>query len=151
MPASVSYILHLSGPDSTQLAYWQLRAFASTIVRYSFSRRFVSLLLAVPVLTASVDLTVQWLTCRMSGHTVVSLMVAAVPAPRGCTGPGTAAQLNSDDHYCDFSSHSHKLSAPAYELAAKVLVPVPILTAWVPALAWHTAIAVTMLGTSSPR
>ena len=121
------------------------------MVRYSFFRRFVSLLLAVLVLTASVGLTVQRLTCRMNGHTVVSLMVAAVPAPRGCTGPGTAAQLKSDDHCCDFSSHSHKLSAPAHELAAKVLVPVPIFAAWVPALTWHTTTAATVLGTSSPR
>ena len=121
------------------------------MARYSLTRRLVSLLLAVLVLTASVGLTVQRLTCRMSGRTVVSLMVAAVPAPRGCTGPGTAAQLKSDDHCCDFSSHSHKLSAPAHELAAKVLVPVPVLVAWVPALAWHTAAMATVIETSSPR
>ena len=121
------------------------------MARYSLLRRVVSLLLSVLVLTSSVGLTVQRLTCRMSGRSVVSVAVAVQPAPRGCTGPIFAAQVKANDQCCDFSSHLHKLSAPAHELAAKVLVPVPMLAAWVPALAWREVAAMPLFETGSPR
>jgi len=106
-------------------------------VPYSRFRRFVSLVLAVLVLTTSVGLTVQRLTCRMSGRSLVSVSVAGhAKGPMGCSGQAAPATPSAKDNCCDFSSHLHKLSTPAHELAAKVLVPTPIWCVWVPATQW---------------
>lgn len=122
------------------------------MARYSLFRRLVSLLLAVLVLTASVGLTVQRLTCRMSGRSSVSLAVAGQPAPRGCIAPPATTRLRANGHCCDFSSHLHKLSIPGQELAAEVLVPLPWLTVGVSATGWRGVAAAQLLPeTVSPR
>jgi hypothetical protein len=56
------------------------------------------------------------------------------------------------DGCCDFSKQEHKLSSPAYELAAKILVPVPAMSVIVPPLSWpvSTADAVSLAATG-PR
>ncbi|MFD2720129.1 hypothetical protein ACFST9_15505 [Hymenobacter monticola] len=94
--------------------------------RPSLLRRLVSLLLAVLVLTASVGLTVQRLTCRMSGRSTVALSVAGRAAElQGCTAGMAPDAPIAKDNCCDFSKQLHKLTTPAHELAAKVLVPLP--------------------------
>lgn len=119
--------------------------------RYSLFRRLVSLLLAVLVLTTSVGLTVQRLTCRMSGRSTVALSVAGRVDLQGCTADMTPAKPTAKDNCCDFSKQLHKLSTPAHELAAKVLVPLPG-PALLPTLpAWpQPALVVLPIG-SAPR
>ena len=119
--------------------------FAFVMARYSLFRRLVSLPLAVLVLTASVGLTVQRLTCRMSGRSSVSLAVTGQSVPRGCIAPPATARLRANGHCCDFSSHLHKLSCPGQELAAKVLVPLPWLAVGVPATSWRGVAAAQLL------
>jgi len=99
---------------------------------HSFLRRFVSLLLAALVLTASVGLTVQRQTCRMSGRSLVAVSVASAPARwAGCGGRPVAAGPLVKKGCCDFQSHLHKLSAPAHDAAAgNVLLPAPLPAAW---------------------
>ncbi|MGY3090332.1 hypothetical protein ACVWYF_003387 [Hymenobacter sp. UYAg731] len=104
---------------------------------HSLSHRLVSVLLAVLVLITSVGLTVQRLTCRMSGQSTVAVSVAGRAELRGCLGE--LAPTKARDGCCDFSKHEHKLSSPAHELAAKVLVPVPALLLAAPALGWPVA------------
>jgi hypothetical protein len=119
---------------------------------HSLFRRFVSLLLAVLVLTASVGLTVQRHTCRMSGRSNVDVLVPGQLALRGCNGrrlPTKAAVAK--DNCCDVSSHLHKLSAPAHGLAAKVLVPAPLLAVWLPGMIWPMATALAVPEPSGPR
>ncbi|MDO7845819.1 hypothetical protein Q5H92_05580 [Hymenobacter sp. M29] len=94
---------------------------------HSVFRRFVSLLLAVLVLTTSVGFTVQRLTCRMSGRITVALSVAGRADLRGCTDEMTPATPVAKDNCCDFSKQLHKLSTPSHELAVKVLVLGPML------------------------
>ena len=118
---------------------------------HSRFRRLVSLLLAVLVLTASVGLTVQRLTCRMSGRTTVALSVTGRAALHGCTGEMAPTTPAAKDNCCDFSSHLHKLSLPAHADVVKVLVPTPEFVAWQPALAWPMAPAVVMPAASGPR
>ena len=103
---------------------------------HSLSRRLVSVLLAVLVLITSVGLTVQRLTCRMSGLSTVAVSVAGRAELRGCMGELAPATPKAQDGCCDFSKHEHKLSSPAHELAAKILVPVPAISAIVPPLGW---------------
>jgi hypothetical protein len=118
---------------------------------HSLFRRFVSLLLAVLVLTATVGLTVQRHTCRISGRTKVSVAVPGQAAAAGCNMLAPLRPVVKDN-CCDFSSHVHKLSAPAHELAGKVLVPVPALTAWVPeALCWPVRAAGELPEAAAPR
>lgn len=113
--------------------------FAVVMPHPSLFRRFVSLLLAVLVLTASVGLTVQRYTCRMSGRSTVAVSVAGDRAAEdGCGKDATATSVVKDS-CCDFSSHLHKVSTPAPELAAKVLVPTPQLLAWLAPPAWAGA------------
>ncbi len=107
--------------------------------RFSWFRRLLSLVLAVLVLTASVGLTVQRHTCRLSGHSQVALSVSGPRALRGCDEDEqlAPAPLLQPDRCCDFSSHLHKLTTPAHKLAAKVLVPAPpLLVLWLPAPTW---------------
>lgn len=100
----------------------------------SLTHRIVSLWLAVLVLTASVGLTVERHTCRFSGRSRANLALLG-PAPRGCYGAITPPRLK--DGCCDFSSHLHKLTAPAHAHAfEKVPVPGPLLAAWLPGAAW---------------
>ena len=108
---------------------------------HSRFRRLVSVLLAVLVLITSVGLTVQRLTCRMSGQRTVAVSVAGHTELRGCMGELAPATPKAADGCCDFSKQEHKLSSPAHELAAKVLVPVPTMLAVVPPLAWPTPAA----------
>ena len=106
-------------------------------------RRLVSLLLAVVVLTASVGLTVQRLTCRMSGRSTVAVTVTGRVALRGCMGETATepATPTATDHCCDFSSHLHKLSAPAHELAAKIPMPAaPLLATLHPVRQWPAGV-----------
>ena len=114
-------------------------------------RRFVSLWLAVLVLTASVGLTVQRLTCRMSGRSTVQLAVPGQAALHGCGGQLAPTQPEAKDNCCDFSSHVHKLTAPAHELAAKVLLPGPLLAVWLPAPGWRVARPAAGLAMQAPR
>lgn len=106
---------------------------------HSRFRRLVSVLLAVLVLITSVGLTVQRLTCRMSGRSTVAVSVAGRAELRGCLGELAPATPKAQDGCCDFSKHEHKLNSPAHELATKILVPVPALSAIVPALGWPVA------------
>lgn len=112
------------------------RIFVVAMRPHSQFRRFVSLLLAVLVLTTSVGLTVQRLTCRMSGRSTVALSVAGRADLRGCTGELAPATPAAKDNCCDFSKQVHKLTLPTHELASKILVPPPLLAVDVPALTW---------------
>ncbi|WP_426061437.1 hypothetical protein [Hymenobacter sp. B1770] len=104
---------------------------------HSLFRRFVSLLLATLVLTASVGLTVQRQTCRMSGSNQVAVSVAGRATLSGCKGTGTPALVVAEeDSCCDFSTHLHKVPTPAHALAGKVLLPGPLLAVWEPAMGW---------------
>ncbi|MGI4885106.1 MAG: hypothetical protein ACRYFR_09125 [Janthinobacterium lividum] len=101
------------------------------------AHRIVSLWLAALVLTASVGLTVERHTCRFSGRSRAGLALLG-PAPRGCYG--ATAPLRIKDNCCDFSSHLHKLTAPAHAHAfEQVPVPGPLLAAGLPALAWPSS------------
>lgn len=126
----------LLGPDFAQRPGRLNRTFAFAMPRHSWFCRLVSMLLAVLVLmlTASVGLTVQRHTCRMSGRSKVNVLVADVAAAGNC-GSQSAPPLVKDN-CCDVSSHLHKLTAPAQELAAKVLVPAPLLAVWLPEATW---------------
>ncbi|GAB3727993.1 hypothetical protein GCM10027594_10090 [Hymenobacter agri] len=110
---------------------------------HSRFRRLVSLLLAVLVLITSVGLTVQRLTCRMSGTSTVAVSVGGHTKLRGCLGELAPTTPQAKDGCCDFSKQEHKLSSPAHELAAKILVPVPTLVATLPANGWPASGAVT--------
>ena len=128
--------------------------FAAAMRPHSLSRRFVSLLLAVLVLITSVGLTVQRLTCRMSGQSIVAVSVVGGTELHGCMGMGELAPATSkaQDGCCDFSKHQHKLSSPVHELAAKTLVPTPSMPAIVPPLSWPApTAAVGLLATGGPR
>ena len=103
---------------------------------HSRFRRLVSLLLAVLVLITSVGLTVQRLTCRMSGTSTVAVSVGGHTKLRGCLGELAPTTSQVKDGCCDFSKQEHKLSSPAHELAAKTLVPAPALVATLPAIGW---------------
>ncbi|MBH8559832.1 hypothetical protein [Hymenobacter negativus] len=119
---------------------------------HSLFRRFVSVLLAVLVLITSVGLTVQRLTCRMSGRSTVAISVAGRAELRGCMGELAPATPKAADGCCDFSKHEHKLSSPAHELAAKILVPTPALLATVHALSWPVSKATAFsLAAAAPR
>ena len=115
-------------------------------------RRLVSVLLAVLVLITSVGLTVQRLTCRTSGQSTVVVSVAGRAELRGCMDELAPATPKVQDGCCDFSKQEHKLSSPAHELAAKILVPVPVLLMAVPSSGWPIAPATefSMIGTG-PR
>lgn len=130
-------------------AFWL--TFVVVMKRHSLFRRFVSLLLAVLVLTTSVGLTVQRLTCRMSGRSTVALSVAGRADLQGCTADMTPAAPVAKDNCCDFSKQLHKLSTPAHELAAKVLVPVPMLVFLPPSVAWPKPLLATLPPASAPR
>ena len=112
------------------------RTFAAAMRPHSRFRRLVSLLLAILVLITSVGLTVQRLTCRMSGRSTVAVSVASRAELRGCLGELAPATSKAADGCCDLSKHEHKLSSPAHELAAKILVPVPAMVAVMPLLDW---------------
>ena len=103
---------------------------------HSLFRRFVSVLLAVLVLITSVGLTVQRLTCRMSGQSTVAVSVAGRAELHGCMGELAPATPKFQDGCCDFSKKEHKLNSPAHELAAKILMPVPSMTVILPTLGW---------------
>lgn len=100
---------------------------------HRLSLRLASILLAVLVLITSVGLTVQRLTCRMSGQSMVAVSVAGRAELRSCVGELTPTTKASDG-CCDFSKHEHKLNSPVHELAAKILVPAPALAGIVPPL-----------------
>ena len=126
--------------------------FAIVMKPHSAFRRLVSLLLAVLVLAASVGLTVQRHTCRMTGQSKVGVSVAGPADLRGCGGQLAPAAPVVKDNCCDFSSHLHKLSAPAHELASKVLVPQPVLLAvWMPTPLWSAAIIEAVPGLAGPQ
>lgn len=107
--------------------------------RPSAFRRLVSLLLAVLVLAASVGLTVQRHTCRLSGRSQVAVAVPGQWALGGCAGQLAPLRPVVKDNCCDFSSHVHKLSASAQELGTNVLIPAPMLAAWLPEATWAIA------------
>ncbi|GAB3845104.1 hypothetical protein GCM10028822_03100 [Hymenobacter terrigena] len=119
---------------------------------HSLFRRLVSVLLAVLVLITSVGLTVQRLTCRMSGQSTVAVSVAGRAELRGCMGELAPAKPQAKDGCCDFSKQEHKLSSPAHELAAKILVPVPPMLVAVPAQSWPVALNTAVsLAAAGPR
>jgi hypothetical protein len=119
---------------------------------HSLSRRLVSVLLAVLVLITSVGLTVQRLTCRMSGQSTVAVSVAGRAELRGCEGELVPATPKAKDGCCDFSKQEHKLSSPAHGLAAKTPVPVLALLAIAPALGWPVAtVTEASLARTGPR
>ena len=119
---------------------------------HSLFRRLVSIVLAVLVLITSVGLTVQRLTCRMSGTSTVAVSVAGHTELRGCMGELAPTTPKASDGCCDFSKHEHKLTSPVHELAAKILVPVPALLAVVPSLNWPVSTGTNVsLATTGPR
>ncbi|MBF9140525.1 hypothetical protein [Hymenobacter properus] len=119
--------------------------------RYTLFRRLVSLLLAVLVLTTSVGLTVQRLTCRMSGRSTVALTVAGRADLQGCTADMTPAKPTAKDNCCDFSKQLHKLTTPAHELTAKVLLPLPGPALLPTAPAWPALVSAALPPASTPR
>lgn len=119
---------------------------------HSLFRRLVSVVLAVLVLITSVGLTVQRLTCRMSGTSTVAVSVAGRAELRGCMGELAPAISKAADGCCDFSKHEHKLNSPVHELATKILVPVPALLATLPQLSWPVSKAAAVsLAANAPR
>ena len=115
-------------------------------------RRSVSLLLAVLVLLTSVGFTVQRLTCRMSGLSRVALAVAGQADLRGCLGNRAPLTSVAKGNCCDFSQQVHKLSVPAPELAAKILLPAPLQVATgIADLVWPVSPTVTLLTYNGPR
>ena len=126
--------------------------FAFVMTPHSLFRRLVSLMLAVLVLAASVGLTVQRHTCRMTGQSKVDVSVAGHLDLRGCGGQLAPAAPVVKDNCCDFSSHLHKLSAPGHELANKILVPQPALLAvWMPAPMWSAPTTEATPGLAGPE
>ena len=121
------------------------------MLRYSVFRRLVCLLLAVLVLTASVGLTVQRSTCRMSGRSTVDVLLAGQLAQRGCGSQLVPTGPILKDNCCDHSSHLHKLSTPAHELAAKILMPVPLLAVFTVTVVWPFVIAEEAPVTGAPH
>lgn len=103
---------------------------------HSLFRRLVSLLLAALVLITSVGLTVQRLTCRMSGQSSVAVSMSGRAELHGCMGELAPATPKAVDGCCDFSKQEHRLSSPVHELAAKILMPVPAMSVVVPLLNW---------------
>ncbi len=145
-------MLHPAGPLSAHYSRPLGLTFAFAMRAHSFLRRLVGLLLAVLVLTASVGLTVQRHTCRISGRSRVEIAVPGQLAFRGYTGQLAPARPIAQDNCCDFSSHLHQLSAPALELVAKVLLPVPVFVAWQPAgIAWPVPPRAGALQIAAPR
>lgn len=147
----VGRILHQSNALFVRPPLLPGLTFALAMRSHSLFRRLVSLLLAVLVLTSTVGLTVQRHTCRISGRSKVEVSVPGQLALRGCVGQLAPATSVAKDNCCDFSSHLHKLSAPAHELAAKVLVPAPLLAVLVPEMTWPVAPAAVAQGTEGPR
>jgi hypothetical protein len=109
------------------------------------------LLLAVLVLITSVGLTVQRLTCRMSGRSTVAVSVAGRADLRGCIGDVAPTTPRAKDNCCDFSKQVHKLTLPTHELTAKILVPAPLLAVETPALSWRTLPLAAELKPGEPR
>ena len=104
------------------------------------SHRLFNLLLAVLVLAASVGLSVQHHTCRLSGRSKTLLTLPGQVSMAGCTSPAGAAAFK--DSCCNLDSHLHKLTTPAYELkAGKVPVPSPLFVAVLPAQLWPLPLA----------
>ena len=112
--------------------------------------RFVSLLLAVLVLTASVGLTVQRLTCRISGHVVVAVSAPGRADLHGCIRAAASDQPRAKDSCCDFSKHEYKILTPTHALVAKMLVPVPLLAWAASAGAWPVSSSVVAPQSSGP-
>ncbi len=108
-------------------------------------------MLAVLVLTASVGLTVQRLTCRMSGRSTVAVSVAGRAELRGCAGELAPTNPTAKDNCCDFTKQLHKLSVPAHEQATKVLVPTPLLAVEAEAINWPDVAAVALPSAGGPR
>ncbi len=109
-------------------------------------------MLAVLVLTTSVGLTVQRLTCNMSGRSMVAVSVPGPADLRGGTEEMVPAKSQAADNCCDFSQQVHKLSVAAHELTAKVLLHAP-LPATVAAfeLAWPAGRALVFSKAPAPR
>ena len=130
-------ILHFTDQNSALIHHTGGCTFAC-IMRRPLAHRLLSLFLAVLVLTASVGLTVQQHTCRLSGRSKASVALLNPAAMRGCGGRLATTPPRIKDNCCDFSSHLHKLNAPAHELTmAKVLLPaMPAL--WLPLQSWPT-------------
>ncbi|MBJ6109651.1 hypothetical protein JAO73_11550 [Hymenobacter sp. BT523] len=120
-------------------------------MQHSRIRRFFCLVLSALVLVASVGLTVQRLTCRMSGQSTVAVSVASPAELRGCTGETAPTKPEAKDNCCDFSKQLHKLSSPAHELAAKILVPAPLFMAVLPERFQPLAHAPMGITSSAPR
>jgi hypothetical protein len=118
---------------------------------HSQFRRLVSLLLAVLVLITSVGLTVQRLTCRMSGRSTVAVSVAGRAELHGCTGEVAPTTPTAKDNCCDFSKQVHKLTLPTHEQASKILIPPPLLAVEIPALSGPQLAAVAKLKDGGPR
>jgi hypothetical protein len=102
--------------------------------------RLTSLWLALLVLTASVGLTVQQHTCRVSGLTQRSVVLTPhhgcapagmATAAAGCQLPAPLKKAVVKDGCCDFSAHHHKVDAAAHDFALSK-VPVPALLAVLP-------------------
>jgi hypothetical protein len=109
------------------------------------------LLLAVLVLITSVGLTVQRLTCRMSGRSTVAVSVAGRADLHGCAGELAPATPTAKDNCCDFSKQVHKLTLPTHEQVSKILIPPPLLALEIPALSWPRLAAVARLKDGGPR
>ena len=127
------------------------RIFANVMRPHSRFRRLVSVLLAMLVLITSVGLTVQRLTCRMSGRSTLSVSVAGHAELHACTGELTPSTASFKDSCCDFSKQVHKLSVPAHELAAQILVPAPLLAVVPSALSWPVPAPATLPVSHAPR
>ncbi|TGE08221.1 hypothetical protein [Hymenobacter fodinae] len=119
-------------------------------MKHPLTHRLFSAWLALLVLTASVGLTVQQHTCRVSGtHTAA---VIFTPAHHGCPPPAAEqggshatpkAQVKSS--CCEFGAHFHKLDSPSPELTwVKSLVPA-VLPVWLSSSEWPSAPAAPLL------
>lgn len=120
---------------------------------HSWFRRSVSFALAMLVLITSVGFTVQRMTCRMSGQSLVAVAVAVAGQAdlRGCAEALAPVTPTVKDNCCDFSKQLHKLSIPTHELAAKILVPAPLLAILPSALTWPATAGPVVVAANSPR
>ena len=107
-------------------------------MKHSLSHRFLSMVLALLVLAASIGLPVQRRTCRLSGRSTAHIAWSLVNPASALSGIGGSQQKNQhrlESSCYAYSLHLHQLSAPGYSPVATKLLPVGPVWLAPPALA----------------
>lgn len=100
----------------------------------SLPQRFLSIVLALLVLAASVGLPVQRRTCRMSGRSTVRIAWGLPTQGQSDTPQKRLSHLLDRGCY-SYSLHLHQLSAPAHTAEATKLLPAAPVWSALPATA----------------